>query len=145
MTRRSATTLTEVLIAIFIMGIGLMAILALFPLGAAQMAQALKDQRSAEATGIAAPPGRILWKEACRADPNSAGSDPQFIDPAGFPASIQRFIYALDDPNFNNLFKDSSGRTPYALPATVPMTDASITTNNRPSNPGGRYSAMRNP
>ena len=42
MNRRNATTLTEVLVAIFIMGIGLMAILSLFPLGAAQMARRLR-------------------------------------------------------------------------------------------------------
>ena len=42
MNRRNATTLTEVLVAIFIMGIGLMAILALFPLGAARWRQRLR-------------------------------------------------------------------------------------------------------
>ena len=34
MTHRSGVTLTEVLVAIFIMGIGLLSILVLFPLGA---------------------------------------------------------------------------------------------------------------
>ena len=60
MNRRTAVTLTEVLVAIFIMGIGLLAILSLFPLGAAQMAQSLKDQRCAEAAGNASALFRVL-------------------------------------------------------------------------------------
>src|SRR5262245_44100129 len=45
--RRSGITLVEVLVAIFIMGVGLLALLALFPLGALEMAQAVKDDRAA--------------------------------------------------------------------------------------------------
>lgn len=44
--RRRGITLLEVLIAIFTMGIGLLALLTLFPLGAIQMAQAIKDDRT---------------------------------------------------------------------------------------------------
>jgi prepilin-type N-terminal cleavage/methylation domain-containing protein len=47
MRRRSGVTLIEVLVAIFIMAIGMLALLALFPLGAISMAQALKDDRCA--------------------------------------------------------------------------------------------------
>ncbi len=50
---RSAVTLIETLIAIFIMGIGLLALLTLFPLGALNMAQALKDDRTATAASNA--------------------------------------------------------------------------------------------
>ena len=46
MNRRAGATLMEVLVAIFIMGIGLLAILALFPLGAIRMAQAVQDDRA---------------------------------------------------------------------------------------------------
>jgi hypothetical protein len=49
MTRRPAITLIEAMMAIFVMAIGLLALLTLFPLGAFSMAQALKDQRTAEA------------------------------------------------------------------------------------------------
>jgi hypothetical protein len=49
MTRRPAVTLIEAMMAIFVMAIGLLALLTLFPLGALSMAQALKDQRTAEA------------------------------------------------------------------------------------------------
>jgi hypothetical protein len=49
MNRRPGTTLVEVLVAIFVMGIGMLALLTLFPLGAASMAQAIKDSRAAHA------------------------------------------------------------------------------------------------
>jgi prepilin-type N-terminal cleavage/methylation domain-containing protein len=44
---RRGVTLLEVLTAIFIMGIGLLAILVLFPLGALSMAKAVRDDRAA--------------------------------------------------------------------------------------------------
>lgn len=44
---RPGVTLVEVLVAIFIMAIAMLALLALFPLGALSMAQALKDDRCA--------------------------------------------------------------------------------------------------
>jgi prepilin-type N-terminal cleavage/methylation domain-containing protein len=46
---RPGVTLLEVLIAIFIMGIGLLALLTLFPVGATTMTQAMRDARCAEA------------------------------------------------------------------------------------------------
>src|SRR5262245_30461446 len=45
--RRSGLTLIEVLVAIFVMAIGLMALLTLFPLGALRMGQAIQDDRAA--------------------------------------------------------------------------------------------------
>jgi competence protein ComGC len=53
MTRRPAATLMEVLIAMFIMSIGMLALLALFPIGAISMAQALKDDRCAASASMA--------------------------------------------------------------------------------------------
>ena len=44
---RQGVTLLEVLITIFIMGIGMLALLVLFPLGAVNMARALRDDRAA--------------------------------------------------------------------------------------------------
>ncbi|MBN9520627.1 prepilin-type N-terminal cleavage/methylation domain-containing protein [bacterium] len=49
MTRRPGLSLAEVLVALFIMGIGTIAILTLFPLGALNMAQALRDSRTTQA------------------------------------------------------------------------------------------------
>src|SRR5207253_9862097 len=43
--QRSGTTLVEVLVAIFVTAIGLLGLLALFPLGAVSLAQAIKDSR----------------------------------------------------------------------------------------------------
>ncbi len=53
MTRRPAVTLIEVLVAMFIMAIGMLALLTLFPLGAVSMAQALKDDRCASTATMA--------------------------------------------------------------------------------------------
>jgi prepilin-type N-terminal cleavage/methylation domain-containing protein len=49
MKARAGVTLIEVLIAIFIMAIGLLALLTLFPMGALSMAQALRDDRCHQA------------------------------------------------------------------------------------------------
>jgi len=53
MTRRPAVTLIEVLISMFIMAIGMLALLVLFPLGAVSMGQALKDDRCASTAAMA--------------------------------------------------------------------------------------------
>jgi type II secretory pathway pseudopilin PulG len=50
---RRGATLLEVLVAIFVMGIGLLALLTLFPLGALRMAQAIQDERCAQACRLA--------------------------------------------------------------------------------------------
>src|SRR5437762_7490701 len=47
--KRPGVTLIEVLVAIFVMGIGLICLLTLFPLAAMSMAAAFKDERSAQA------------------------------------------------------------------------------------------------
>jgi prepilin-type N-terminal cleavage/methylation domain-containing protein len=51
---RRGVTLLEVLIALFIMAIGLLALLTLFPLGALSMAQALQSDRALSASQLAA-------------------------------------------------------------------------------------------
>lgn len=48
-TRRPGLTLIEVLVAIFVMGIGMLALLTLFPLGAMRMDQAIKEERASQA------------------------------------------------------------------------------------------------
>jgi hypothetical protein len=53
MARRSGATLMEVLIAVFVTAVGLLALLALFPVGAFNMAQALRYSRAAQAAGNA--------------------------------------------------------------------------------------------
>jgi prepilin-type N-terminal cleavage/methylation domain-containing protein len=59
---RKGVTLTEVLIAMFVMALGLMGIMALFPLGAAQTANAVKDERSLQTAQVVEGHARILWR-----------------------------------------------------------------------------------
>lgn len=49
MSNRRGVSLVEVLVAIFITGIGLLSLLALFPIGALSMAQAIRDSRASHA------------------------------------------------------------------------------------------------
>ncbi len=60
MIRRRGVTLLEVLIAIFVMAIGMLALLVLFPLGALSMAQALKDNRCQQAVANAQTVATVL-------------------------------------------------------------------------------------
>ncbi len=53
MRRRSGISLVEVLVAIFVMGIGMIALLTLFPIGVLRMAQAINDERASQAAYIA--------------------------------------------------------------------------------------------
>src|SRR5260370_19633315 len=48
MPRSTGATLLEVLVAIFVMGIGMLALLTLFPIGALRMAKAIQDERCAQ-------------------------------------------------------------------------------------------------
>ena len=77
MRRRRGITLIEVLVAIFIMAIGLLALLTLFPLGALRMSQALQNDRAAASASAAA--------NLC--DALGIRHDPQY-DPA---AALPRF------------------------------------------------------
>src|SRR5262245_57590124 len=68
MPQRTAPTLVEVLISIFIMALGLMALLTLFPLGAVQMARAIQDDRAATLANNSAAYFRWYWKKLIEAD-----------------------------------------------------------------------------
>lgn len=70
MNRRPGVTLLEVLITIFIMGIGMLALLTLFPLGALNMARALQDDRVAAAANNA---DHLAVACAIRQDPAVVG------------------------------------------------------------------------
>lgn len=59
MGRRSGVTLLEVLVAIFVMAIGLLALLTLFPLGALRMQQAIQQQKCIDAGYNAAGIGEM--------------------------------------------------------------------------------------
>lgn len=81
-------SLVEVLVAMFVMALGLIALLTLFPLGAMQIGQALKDDRTAQTANLADGWVRAYWRDAVAplaGKPN---------DPPGDP-----FLVALDNPN----------------------------------------------
>src|SRR5262249_21352821 len=86
MSHRNGVTLTEVLVAIFIMGIGLLSLLVLFPLGALNMAQAIKDERVAAAERNAEA---LAWTDV----------DGKSTAPKGTPAMT-------GNPNVVNLYRD---------------------------------------
>jgi hypothetical protein len=79
MTRRPGITLLEVLVAIFVMGIGLLAILVLFPLGAITMARSLQDDRCAQCAQMAA---NLALSLQLRSDTNVTGP---ITTPVGTP------------------------------------------------------------
>ena len=62
--RRPGTTLMEVLIATGILAIGMLAILALFPIGAISMARAINQNRSADHAANSDTVFRFYWKNA---------------------------------------------------------------------------------
>src|SRR5579875_2452687 len=92
MTRRPAVTLMEVLIAMFIMAIGMMALLALFPVGAVSMAQALKDDRCAYASLMAenvAIATNVRYGDAnVQTALNASPSGLVYVDPYGVQGAL---------------------------------------------------------
>jgi prepilin-type N-terminal cleavage/methylation domain-containing protein len=99
---RKGVTLAEVLVAMFVVAIGMLALLALFPVGALQMAQAIKDDRCGHAAGNATAYVRSLWKTLME-DPNLATYSPTEPNPNTMPAppanlpNMYRFLEATRD------------------------------------------------
>ncbi len=99
LTHRRGLTLTEALVAMFVAAIGMISLLALFPLGALQMGLALKDSRCTETATNAEALMRLEWQkyldtgiepftpETPATSPfntySSGPSDPVFVDPVG--------------------------------------------------------------
>jgi Tfp pilus assembly protein PilV len=79
---RPGITLVEVLIAIFVMGIGMLAVLVLFPLGALNMARALKDDRCGT---LAANADALASASGLRQDQTVVNA--MLTTPAGFNAA----------------------------------------------------------
>lgn len=130
MVRRTGVTLVEVLVAIFVVAIGLLSLLTLFPLGAFNMAQAIKDNRTGQIAANAAAYARFMnvrtdanliaaWDLSTNAmtdypAPASGGpSYPVYVDPFGL-----RFLGGVGLPgNDYRLGTQNSSATPYT-PAT---------------------------
>jgi hypothetical protein len=109
MQRRTAATLVEVLVAIFVMGIGLLSILALFPLGAYRMAEAIQQSRCASIAENCDAIDRIwhvrsnstLWTA-----PAPSGND-LYLAPPGIP--VANIISASSPGPSYPVFIDPSG------------------------------------
>src|SRR5205085_9154401 len=63
-TRRPGVTLMEVLIATGILAVGMLAIMALFPIGAVSMARAINQNRAADHAANSDAMFRYYWKKA---------------------------------------------------------------------------------
>lgn len=101
-TARRGITLVESLVAMFIAALAMIALMALFPLGALQMGQALKDSRCADTAINAESLMRTHWQAnvveppAGSQDPFVVSfgaypdqpSDPVFIDPIGRQSTV---------------------------------------------------------
>jgi len=96
MNSRKGATLIEVLVAIFVMGIGLIALLTLFPLGAIRMAQAIQDEKCAVSVVNA---NAIATIKDIRNDNgnNSVPPVPSVISPPLFFSSLPH-LDAFKDP-----------------------------------------------
>jgi hypothetical protein len=125
--RRDATTLVEVLVAIFVMALGLLTLLTLFPLGALSMGQAIRDDRTAHAAANAAA---IAEARNIRQDPNvirafdnqsRAGSASQVPppDPSGpsYPVYVDPLGFQLGQRQLGNV---SYGGKNYGCPRVAP-------------------------
>ncbi len=91
MTRRTlhrpGVTLTEVLVAMFVMAIGMISLLTLFPLGAMQVGQALRDDRCRQTALQADAYMRSHWRHNVVEVLNSNNSP------------IEPYFWAMDDVN----------------------------------------------
>ena len=116
MTQRPGVSLTEVLVALFIMALGTLAILTLFPLGAYNMGQALKDDRTAQCAIQADALMRSYWQtnvvEIYQAQ--SASGTTTLVDPD--------FAAALFAPNQLNGVTNTSGSPIVTSGGTVTFT-----------------------
>jgi hypothetical protein len=105
MTRRSGLTLVEVLTALFIMALGTVAILTLFPFGAMQMGQAIRDSRSIESAFNADAYMRTYWKT-------------NVVEPNG---GSELFYQAMIDPDGGGPLLPATGDLPSYPVAIDPM------------------------
>jgi hypothetical protein len=132
--RRRGATLVEVLVAIFLMGIGMLALLTLFPIGVLRMEQSLRDDRHTLASINATATANIqnvrsdpkLQANATKtlfeigpngwANPSQHGpSFPVFMDPIGYqnalPGASQDFV-ASDTTLKSSVYRIPTSFTP---------------------------------
>jgi hypothetical protein len=98
----------EVLASIFILGVGMLAVLVLFPLGALKMAKAIQDSRAAT---IAQNADAISLMLDLRNDPSvQAVLAPGYAPPGFLPADSSGFSYPVFvDPYYANTYPTLAG------------------------------------
>ena len=145
--KRRGITLTEVLVAIFVTGLGLMALMTLFPLGAVNMALAIKDDRAQHAGANATALLRTVWRQGLengQPDPNIAvplQNGPVYVDPigkmtyAGGGANHQRYQY----PRVSLTATSPACRSPCAISACRTISHSTSTATRWPRPPRARY------
>src|SRR5262245_52274581 len=109
MNRRPGISLAEVLIAIFVLGLALLGILSLFPLGAVRIAQAIKDDRCQNHNLNTAANFHYIWRfETVNSSGvyrqlypvyNLAGPNPN-ATPTDYGDRIDPFTCAQECPNY---------------------------------------------
>lgn len=78
MTRRPGLTMTELLVAIFVVAIGLAGVMSMVPFGAKQMSDALVADRAASQAHTIDGLMRSIWKERVLDDTSGGGSNEDF-------------------------------------------------------------------
>lgn len=91
---RSGMSMAEVLVALFLMALGSIAILTMFPLGMYHMGQALKDDRTAQSASQADAFMRMYWLMNVVENPNASNTAA-----TGFPG-YEPMVNALDFPDW---------------------------------------------
>jgi prepilin-type N-terminal cleavage/methylation domain-containing protein len=146
---RPGVTLIEVLVAIFVMAVGLLALLTLFPLGALTMAQAIKDDRCGMNAANVTASFRSAWKALVE---NAGGGDPdanlssamlngygQLPDRTGqdgpsYPAYLDPFGWlTYNGTPYRTWLGGVAPNAAANLPGSVPRTNLSIITVNPPA------------
>ncbi len=123
--RRPGLSLTEVLVALFVMALGIISLMTLFPLGAVQMGQALRDDRSGQTASQADGITRLWWQTLVVEQPGA--EDEIFTamdtpDPAVAPTLVKKLPPYDNNPSYP-AFLDPMGwqaRTGVPRPAVGP-------------------------
>ncbi len=118
---RRGLSLVEVLIAIFVLAIGLLGVLSLFPLAAVNMANAIKDENTAQLNQSATANFRVIWKEET---PGPAADLYPEYPPLGAGPPVPATPHNHYDPLFNAMTNVNYPHNPDLLPSP----QATITT-----------------
>lgn len=126
--KRQGTTLIEVLAAIFILALGLVALMTLFPLGATQMFRAIQDERASQLAANATAYFRWNWKTMCEAEMLATQNGQMMFETPS--AGYGWYGSAMDDPNAG-VPASFAKNAPNIFPATNQPTATNVTTRAR--------------